>query len=263
MRQQKLAKSDAALLDIRKALERAWPLRRRLAVKANAWVQANVPKHERAKFKSFLLTVLHLGNVDLEKARRRVGATKELLDKWTDTLEISKFVNRFLNTGRRLRAFSFMCWAKLLSKKGDPTVTNPDRRDRIDYGNMLPLAKYAAQAFDRPEVFKPVIDCALTMHECGGLSSTRRFFIDLGKCLSHGIRGGRGIDPTLWDKLDFEIADIILSHDPPISDKDAVHQLQNRGYLLRGHLATLEVRFRRRKHRLLLDAWPAVLSRVK
>jgi hypothetical protein len=127
---------------------------------------------------------------------------------------------------------------------------------------MLPLAKEAALDFNHPEFFRLLVERALAFHEHGGRSSAKRFFIDLGKCLSHGIRGGRGIDPALWDKLDIDIADIILSHDPPISDKDAVQELWNRGHWLGAHIPTLEIRFRKAKHRLLLNAWPAVLPLV-
>jgi hypothetical protein len=252
----KPAKSDAALLDIRKALEKGWlALRRRFPPKLNARVQANVPKHERAKFKSFLLTVNRFGDVDLEKVARRVRVSKELLDKWMNTPEISRRVNHFLNLGRESRAWSVVSWAKVLFKQGHARrkapLTNADEipPDGIDYGNMLPLAKQAAVSFERPELFRASIEFALTMQEVGGLSSAKQFFIDLGKCLSHGRRGTQRIEPKWWDKLDLDIADIILCHNPPISDEDAVHELKNRG-----HPPMSKERFRTRKHRLIHDA---------
>jgi hypothetical protein len=114
---------------------------------------------------------------------------------------------------------------------------------------MLPLAKQAAVSFERPELFRASIEFALTMQEVGGLSSAKQFFIDLGKCLSHGRRGTQRIEPKWWDKLDLDIADIILCHNPPISDEDAVHELKNRG-----HPPMSKERFRTRKHRLIHDA---------
>src|SRR5262245_39959490 len=197
------AKSDAALRDIRNALEKDSPVLRRFPPK---WVQVNVARHERAKFKSFLRTVAHLGDVDLEKIARRVGVSKEVLDRWMNTPEVATFVNSFLNSGRNQRARSVLTWAKMLSKKCDVTLKAPlssfERKippDGIDYGNMLPLAKHAALAFECPTSFRRCIEMLLDFHEHGGMSSAKQFFIDLGKCLSHGVRG---IKPELWDKLD-------------------------------------------------------------
>ena len=89
-----------------------------------------MPKHERAKFKSFLLTVNRFGDVDLEKVARRVRVSKELLDKWMNTPEISRRVNHFLNLGRESRAWSVVSWAKVLFKQGHarrkPPLTNAD-----------------------------------------------------------------------------------------------------------------------------------------
>jgi len=261
------AKSDAALRDIRKALEKDSPVLRRFPLK---WVQVNVARHERAKFKSFLLMVARLGDVDLEKIARRVRVSKEVFDQWMNTPEISRPVNYYLNRSRRWRARTLLSWAKVLSKEGPLTLKAPlssfEREippDGIDYGNLLPLAKQAALAFERPDSFRMWIEMMLDFHKHGGMSSVKQCFIDLGKCLSHGIRGTRGINPELWDKLDLDIADIILSHDPPISDKGAVHELQNRGHWLRGHMPRLEVRIRKAKHRLLFDAQPIASRTAK
>jgi hypothetical protein len=239
---------------------------RRLPPKLNAWVDRNVAKRERSKFKGLLLNVRHLGDVNIRKAARQIGVSKELLGHWMNTPEISKRVILSLNYGRTCRAKLFVAWAKLVAKSGHSTLKAPFASngdippDAIDYGDTLSLAKYAAMVFQHSEMFKGVIDVALTFHELGGISSAKRFFVNLGKCLSHGTRGNRGIDPELWNKIDVDIADIILSHDPPMSDHDAVQELQSRGHSLRGHPPQLEVRFRRRKHRLLLDAWPVALS---
>jgi hypothetical protein len=120
---------------------------------------------------------------------------------------------------------------------------------------MRPWAKMAAGVFKYPERFRVFVDTALHFHKSGGMSSAKQFFIDLGKCLSHGTPGARGINPESWDRTDFALVDIALSYDSPISDKDVVRELQNRGHVLRGDLPTLEVRFRKRKHRLILDAY--------
>ena len=154
------AKSDAALRDIRKALERTWPALRRLPPKGNAWVQTNVAKGERAKFKRFLLTVQHLGDVDLKRAARRFGVSKEVLDEWMNTPEISKCINRFLSNGRRRRANAVVGWAKFHFKMGSLTLKAPltadgeIHPDGVDYGNMLPLGKKAALSFERPRSFR-------------------------------------------------------------------------------------------------------------
>jgi hypothetical protein len=257
----KPARSDAALLDIRKALERRPTAgHRRPTPKLDAWIEANVAKRERARFKNFLFMVDHLGDVNLKKAARRVGVSKELLDKWMDTPEISKRVNRFLNGGRRVRAGLFVGWANFNSKVGHVTrkgpLTNADGGippDCLDFGNMLPLAKDAAGLFQNPRLFRERIDLMLKFHEYGGLSSAKQFFIDLGKCLSHGAGGTQRIKIELWDTLDLDIADIILSHNPPMSDRDAVRELQNRG-----HPPMSNDHFRVRKHRLILNAHAAV-----
>jgi hypothetical protein len=255
----KPARSDAALLDIRKGLERI-RTHRRLPPKLNAWVEANVAKRERARFKSFLLMVDNLGDVDLKKAAQNVGVSKELLDKWMNTPEIFKRVNRLLNYSRHARAGLFVGWANFVSKVGHLTkkgpLTNADGGippDCMDYGNMLPVAKNAARLFPHRELFKAQLDMVLLFHEGGGLSSAKQFFIDLGKCLSHGAGGTQRIKPELWDRLDLDIADIILSHNPPMSDKDAVRELENRG-----HPPMSNDHFRVRKHRLILNAHTAV-----
>jgi hypothetical protein len=259
MKEEKLAKSDAALRGIREALERNNPAFRRFHPEWNGWLQANVAKRERAKFKRFVLTVWHLGDVDLKKAARRVGVSKELLDKWMNTPKISRWVNGSLSDARQLRARLVVDWAKSglkigLTLKAPLGARGEIQPDGMDYGNMLSLAKQAALVFESPKLFRVLVDTVLIFHGGGGLSSAKQFFIDLGKCLSHGRHGTRGIKPAWPDKLDIDIADIILSHDPPMSHKDAVHELRKRGHLLPGHLPTLEVRFRKRKHRLIHDA---------
>lgn len=68
----------------------------------------------------------------------------------------------------------------------------------------------------------------------------KRFFIDFGKCLSGEIK-----DPTLFDKRDRDIAEIVL-FEPEMSAKDAVRELEKRG-----HRGITEENFRMWKMRLL------------
>src|SRR5262249_6753848 len=152
------------------------------------------------------------------KAARRIGVSKELLDQWMNTPEISKRIHHLVNHSRRMRANLLVHWAKVLSKTGPcvwrfPATASDGELDpdAIDYGNTLPLAKEVALVFEYPETFRASLELVLTFHEFGGLSSAKQFFIDLGKCLSFGIPGARGINRQLWDKLDLDIADIILS----------------------------------------------------
>jgi hypothetical protein len=65
----------------------------------------------------------------------------------------------------------------------------------------------------------------------------RRFFIDLGKCLLRDMKSG-------YDKLDADIA-AILSHNPSITARDAIHELARLK-----HPRISEENFRMRKKRL-------------
>src|SRR5262249_22648100 len=55
-------------------------------------------------------------------------------------------------------------------------------------------------------------------------TNDKRFFIDFGKCLSGEIK-----DPTLFDKRDRDIAEIVL-FEPEMSANDAVRELEKRGH---------------------------------
>ena len=71
-------------------------------------------------------------------------------------------------------------------------------------------------------------------------TNDKRFFIDFGKCLSGEIK-----DPTLFDKRDRDIAEIVACN-PEMSAKEAVRELEKRG-----HRGITEDNFRRGKMRLL------------
>src|SRR5262249_35397695 len=156
------AKSDAALRDIRKALEKYGPELRRFLPNFNALVQANVAKHQRAKFKSFFCTAAQRGEVDLEKITRRGCVSKEVFDKWMNTPKVATLVNNFLNLGRRQRAKTVVVWAKTLPLKAPIDADVEILADGIDY---LPLAKRAALAFESPESFRESIELALDVHK--------------------------------------------------------------------------------------------------
>jgi hypothetical protein len=71
-------------------------------------------------------------------------------------------------------------------------------------------------------------------------TNDKRFFIDFGKCLSGEIK-----DPTLFDKRDRDIAEIVACN-PEMSAKEAVRELEKRG-----HRGITEDNFRMWKMRLL------------
>jgi hypothetical protein len=125
-------------------------------------------------------------------------------------------------TQRHSEAHILLGWVKMLSRIG-PFTIKPDRvgsdlMSDVDMTDSLPYAKLAAMAFEHPnpELFKHVIEMAAMMKH-------RRFFVELGKCLSGDI------DRDLWDKRDVDIAEIVLSN-PRIPAKDAVHELEKRGH---------------------------------
>jgi len=129
-------------------------------------------------------------------------------------------------------------WIRMLSKLG-PFAMKPGRsgsklvRD-IDFGDWLEQAKFAAMLFNHsdPELFRGAIELALIVRH-------KRFFIDLGKCLSGDI------DPQLRDKRDLDIAEIVLSN-PRMRAKDALCALRSRG-----HRGISEENFRNWKSKLL------------
>ena len=140
--------------------------------------------------------------------------------------------------GRRREAQLVLGWLKMLSKMGPfemkPGRANSELVDDIDFGDWLAQAKFAAMAFKHPdpELFRAALEIAITVKH-------RKFFIDLGKCLSGEI------DPQLWDKRDLDITEIVLSS-PRVSASDAICELRKRG-----HRGITEDNFRMWKMRLL------------
>jgi hypothetical protein len=122
-------------------------------------------------------------------------------------------------------------WMKMISKTPVPKIVG---NEITDLGDWLAQAKYAAWLFDHPnpDVFHDTIEFAARVRH-------RKFFIDLGKCLSGEI------NPELWDKRDLAIAEIVLSN-PRIRAKDAVRELEKRG-----HRGMSEENFRNWKSKLL------------
>ena len=280
------SKSEAALADIRRKLEEdsllnarnpkltAWmkanvpkshwaeeqALLKARNLKLTAWIKANLPKCHWAKFKKFVRTVEHLGDVDVRKAAEKSGVDEELLEKWLKTQTIFEKVEEFLIRGKQSRASRFLGYARFVgkskfSKRSPPPGGDLHSDDSLDW-DPRSSAKWAALNFKQAARFAECIGQALTIHRSGAVTSAKRFFIDLGKCLSYGTRGVRGINPQLWDSLDYNIADIILSHDPPLSDEEAVRILERRGFseMTVKNLQTCVERFGTRKHRLIREA---------
>ena len=125
-------------------------------------------------------------------------------------------------TQRRREAHLLLGWLKMVSKIGPITIkpgrAHSDLMSDVDMTDSLPYAKLAAMTFEHPdqELFKNVIEVAAIMKH-------KKFFIELGKCLSGDI------DRHLWDKREIDIAEIVLSN-PRIPARDAVHELQKRGH---------------------------------
>jgi uncharacterized protein YaeQ len=139
---------------------------------------------------------------------------------------------------RRSEAQLVLGWLKMLSKTGPFTVkpgrARADLVTDIDFGDWLAQAKFAATLFKHPdpELFRGALELAITIKH-------KKFFIDLGKCLSGEI------DPQLWDKRDLDIAEIVLSN-PRMRAKDAVRELERRG-----HTGISEENFRNWKSKLV------------
>jgi len=98
------------------------------------------------------------------------------------------------------------------------------KSERLNWRQIAKLAAFDLKAY-KAEIFLPAA------------TREKRFFIDLGKCLSGEIKSG-------FDKLDVAIASILLQN-PSIKAKDAVRELKRRR-----HPAISEENFRMRKQRL-------------
>jgi hypothetical protein len=142
---------------------------------------------------------------------------------------------------RRFEILLFLFWLKVTSK----TAVRRDE-DSIGFGSGLAHAKYAASLLASPEA--PDLDSPdlelfnqELMRVIGfqALMRNKKFFINLGKCLSGEI------DPQLWDRRDIDIAEIVLFH-PELSAGDAVRELERRD-----HHGITEENFRMWKMRLL------------
>ncbi len=141
---------------------------------------------------------------------------------------------------RQLRdeAILVLGWVRLTSKMRPFAMKAGRERSELvrdmDFGDWLAQAKFAAMLFDHPdpELFRGAIELALLVRH-------RRFFIDLGKCLSGDI------NPQLWDKRDIDIAEIVLSN-PRMRAGEAVREL-----VKRGHSHITEDNYRMWKMRLL------------
>jgi hypothetical protein len=193
----------------------------RLTKKAKLFWRA-LSKSERAKLKrmadNFALCArdiekaaekekAHVSRKLLDKAAEKAGVSKELFDKWVSGIREAALLDVHLT------AVSNLWWAKYA-------------RGRLPQGDSLAIAKLAAQNL---KVSKDLIRQAAE-------DDNRRFFIDLGKCLSGEIK-------SKADEIDTDIAQIICAK-PSIPAKDAVCELKKMGW----HIT--EDAFRVRKQRL-------------
>jgi hypothetical protein len=196
---------------------------------------------ERAKLKRFTLSIDFSG--DLSKAARKARVSKGLLDKWMSTPKISQHVTNWIKWQRRREAARLVAWAKCHSKIfpiwfKDACIDSrrPLTIDDLDLGNWLPYAKFTAQTLKRSGA--EFWDALLIVRPIGSKHFLNRFFIDLGKCLSGEIKC------ELWDKMDVEVAEIVLCN-PSISAKAGVPELKKWG-----DVTISEDNFRMRKMRL-------------
>jgi hypothetical protein len=159
---------------------------------------------------------------------------------------ISKIAEAMLSLSSRverheLAELSFpdiSAWAAILCSKANPAVPSPPEKDLRD------SSRFAARvvAHDMKGFAKTITDAAQR--------GNKRFFIELGKCLSGEIT------TEYYDRLDFAIAKIVCAN-PSIKAKDAVRELEK----LR-HPRISEENFRMRKKRLRLIEFSRKLSRA-
>jgi hypothetical protein len=171
--------------------------------------ERSLPKSERVKFKRLFKDAAIVG--DIREAAKKSHVSKELLDKFMSVLK------PFLHWDAQYRATEILFWAKV--------------SQGFVRGDWLPVAKLAAQKL---KVFKEFIRRAAE-------NDNKRFFIDLGKCLSNEIKS------KAVDKSDYDLAYLICVK-PSISAKNAVRKLEKRGWKIN------EENFRMRKQRLLSAA---------
>jgi hypothetical protein len=159
---------------------------------------------ERAKL-NMLFMAIQIGCGDLEKAAKQVGVSKALLKKFMHMPGISSEI-------------ASICTAEI--------------RFWSQYSPQLQKdSRFLAKLFSKNLKYgKHLISLMAEQND-------KRFFSDLGKCLSGEI------DSTLSDPIDEEIARI-LGHNPWITAKEAVAELKQRGWTM------TEEGFRMRKQRL-------------
>jgi hypothetical protein len=197
------------------------PLSNKLSglTKGAAYAQAenatqSMSKVERAKLNRLVNVLINDEQLvgGIAKAARRAGIGHELLEKWMNTPSISSAINCAAREG----ASELLFWGK---------VSLQLQKD------SLASAKLASQNLN---AFKSRIRL---MAEKGD----KKFFIDLGKCLSGEIKC------ELWDRFDEDVTDVLCRY-PKLSAKDAVLELKKRGWTM------TEEGFRMWKHRLLRAA---------
>jgi hypothetical protein len=144
---------------------------------------------------------------------------------------------------RRFEILFFLFWLKVTSET--KVRSGKPKRSRHsagylggNFGSWLAHAKYAALLLDSPDL-KPSNQELMRVIGFQALSRNKKFFINLGNCLSGKI------NPQLWDQRDIDIAEIVLFHQE-LSAGSAVRELERRG-----HRGITEENFRMWKMRLL------------
>ena len=187
---------------------------------------------ERTKLKRLLTNIKFLGDVGKAAGMGRVS--RVMLDKWMNMPGVSYAINNALNEAKAMMAGGpetadgLLFRVKVLPelKKDAETFRATGQRNR----ESRVIAKYAAA--DLKGYRWQIVQAAN--------NNDKHFFIDLAKCLTGEI------EPELYDKLDYDIADICC-REPGIRAGFAVSELA-----ARGHKITVEA-FRVRKKRLGLS----------
>jgi hypothetical protein len=172
-----------------------------------------MPMNERRKLDRFLINIELLG--DLQKAAGKVGLPSRLLQQWMNTPEIGWVINDALMQSERI--------AKGEDSVFVPLWWSPEIRDDSRF--------WAKVASKNLKAAKQRILEAIENNDT-------KFFVDLGKCLSHEI------DATLLDQRDAYVAGLLTQY-PSITTEDAILQLRRVGFRL-----ITKVNFRMLKKRL-------------
>jgi len=166
-------------------------IRKRLAARVEA-----MSSSERAKLDRLLINVELLG--DVQEAATKIGLSSNLLRKWLHMPEIYRIIKHALAEAKRIAKHGMFVplWWPLERER------NSHFQAKVAAKNLKAAKQYIFEAVE---------------------NSDKRFFIDLGKCLSGEI------DDTLMDKRDYYIAGLLTRY-PSITARNAVDQLRRVGF---------------------------------